>query len=89
MRKNGHVTRRLKKLAWRFTQPEWADNHGVMLPVKHTLISPGIAREIYLGDYEANTEMIPLIRETHSRNSVMPTVINALLAQGNGNHEST
>ena len=131
MRKNGRTAHKLKKLAWRFTQPEWADNHGVMLPVKHALVSPGIAREIYLGDYEAkeveiisrrlatddvvfevgaglgylsaycakrvggdkvftyeaNPELIPLIRETHARNSVTPTVTNALLAQGEGERE--
>ncbi len=131
MRKNGRTARKLKKLAWRFKQPDWADNHGVMLPVKHRLVSPGIAREIYLGDYEtkeieiisrrlasddvvfgvgaglgylsaycakrvgsdkvftyeANPELIPLIRETHARNSVAPTVTNALLAQGEGERE--
>ena len=131
MRKNGRTAHKLKKLAWRFTQPEWADNHGVMLPVKHPLVSPGIAREIYLGDYEAkeieiisrrlatddvvfevgaglgylsaycakrtgsdkvftyeaNPELIPLIRETHARNAVTPTLTNALLAQGEGERE--
>ena len=53
MRKNGRTARKLKKIAWRFKQPDWADNHGVMLPVRHVMVSPGIAREIYLGDYEA------------------------------------
>ena len=131
MRKNGRTAHKLKKLAWRFSQPDWADNHGVMLPVKHKLVSPGIAREIYLGDYEAkeieiisrrlaaddvvfevgaglgylsaycakrngsnkvftyeaNPELIPLIRETHARNGVSPTVTNALLARGSGERE--
>jgi FkbM family methyltransferase len=131
MRKNGRTAHKLKKLAWRFKQPEWADNHGVMLPVKHRLVSSGIAREIYLGDYEAkeieiiskrldagdvvfevgaglgylsaycakhtgsdkvhtyeaNPELISLIRETHARNDVTPTVTNALLAQGDGERE--
>lgn len=131
MRKNGRTARKLKKLAWRFSQPEWADNHGVMLPVKHRLVSPGIAREIYLGDYEAkeieiisrrlgnddvvfevgaglgylsafcakrtgservftyeaNPELIPVIKETHARNGVSPTVTNALLAKGDGERE--
>ena len=135
MRKNGRTAHKLKKLAWRLIyqlgQPDWADNHGVMLPVKHRLVSPGIAREIYLGDYEAkeieiisrrlaaddvvfevgaglgylsaycakltgsdrvftyeaNPELIPLIRETHARNNVAPTLINALLAQGEGKRE--
>ncbi|OHC61898.1 MAG: hypothetical protein A3H93_06890 [Rhodocyclales bacterium RIFCSPLOWO2_02_FULL_63_24] len=131
MRKNGRTARKLKKLAWRFKQPDWADNHGVMLPVKHKLVSPGIAREIYLGDYEAkeieiiskrladddvvfevgaglgflsafcakrtgaakvfayeaNPELIQLIRETHAKNDVAPTLINALLAKGEGERE--
>ena len=131
MRSNGRTARKLKKLAWRFRQPDWADNHGVLLPVKHGLVSPGIAREIYFGDYEAkeieiisrrlaaddvvlevgaglgylsaycarhigaervftyeaNPELIPLIRETHARNGVAPTLINALLATGEGERE--
>lgn len=131
MRKNGRTAHKLKKLAWRFHRPAWADNHGVLLPVKHPLVSPGIAREIYLGDYEAkeieiigkrldpddivfevgaglgflsaycaritgservftyeaNPELIPLIRETHARNGVAPTLTNALLAQGEGERE--
>ena len=48
MRKKGRTARRLKKFAWRFSQPEWADNHGVMLPVKHALVSPGIALDFSL-----------------------------------------
>jgi FkbM family methyltransferase len=131
MRKNGRTARRLKKFAWRFSRPDWADNHGVMLPVKHALVSPHIAREIYMGDYEAkeieiisrrlasddvvfevgaglgflsaycarrtgaervfayeaNPELIPLIRATHARNNVAPTLINALLAKGDGERE--
>jgi len=131
MRRNGRTARKLKKIAWRFKQPDWADNHGVMLPVKHALVSPGIAREIYFGDYEAkeieiiskrlaaddvvfevgaglgflsaycakrtgsdkvftyeaNPELIPLIRETHARNGVAPTVTNAMLARGDGERE--
>lgn len=131
MRRNGRTARKLRKLAWRFRQPEWADNHGIMLPVKHPLVSPGIAREIYFGDYEAkeieiisrrlghedvvfevgaglgylsaycakttgservftyeaNPELIPLINATHTRNGVSPTVVNALLAEGEGERE--
>jgi FkbM family methyltransferase len=131
MRTNGRTARKLKKIAWRFKQPDWADNHGIMLPVKHALVSQGIAREIYFGDYEAkeieiiskrlaaddvvfevgaglgylsaycakrtgsnkvftyeaNPELIPLIRETHARNGVAPTVTNALLAKGEGERE--
>ena len=131
MRKKGRTVRKLKKFAWQFSQPEWADNHGVLLPVKHALVSPGIAREIYLGDYEskeieiiarrlspddvvfevgaglgflsaycakrngaehvfayeANPELLPLIRATYARNQVAPTLINALLAKGEGERE--
>lgn len=131
MRRNGRTARKLKKLTWNFRQPDWADNHGILLPVKHALVSPGIAREIYLGDYEAkeidiisrrlaaddivfevgaglgflsaycakctgaervfayeaNPELIPLIRETHARNQVAPTLVNALLAKGAGQRE--
>lgn len=131
MRKNGRTIRKFKKLAWRFAQPAWADNNGIMLPVKHRMISPGIAREIYLGEYEskeieiisrrlsgqdvvlevgaglgylsaycakrngsdrvftyeANPELIPVIKETHARNGVAPTVTNALLACGEGERE--
>lgn len=53
MRKNGRTHRRVKKLIWSFYQPSWSDNHGIQLPVKHPLVSPGIAKEIYFGDYEA------------------------------------
>ena len=131
MRKNGRTARKLKKLAWHFSRPEWADNHGVLLPVKHALVSPGIAREIYLGDYEAkeidiisrrlaaddvvfevgaglgflsaycakrtgaervfayeaNPELIPLVRETYARNQVAPTLVNAMLAKGEGERD--
>lgn len=131
MHSNGRTARKLKKLAWRFHQPDWADNRGVWLPVRHPLVSRGIACEIYLGDYEAkeidiidnrlapddtvfevggglgflsaycaqrvgsqnvvayeaNPELIPVIRATHARNAVAPTVINALLALGNGSRE--
>ena len=37
--------------------------------------------------YEANPELIPLIKETHARNQVAPTLVNALLAKGNGERE--
>lgn len=131
MRTNGRTARKLRKLAWHFRQPEWADNHGVLLPVKHRLVSPGIAREIYLGDYEtkeieiisrrlspddvilevgaglgylstycakrngsdrvftyeANPDLIPLIRETHAKNGVSPSLTNAMLATGDGERE--
>lgn len=37
--------------------------------------------------YEANPELIPLIRETYQRNGVAPTLVNALLARGEGERE--
>ncbi|MDP1526754.1 MAG: FkbM family methyltransferase [Rhodocyclaceae bacterium] len=52
IRKNGRTARRLRKLARPFYSPDYADNLGVLLPLKHPLITPGIAREIYFGDYE-------------------------------------
>jgi len=52
IRKNGRTARRLRKLLWRIRKPEFADNFGVLLPVRHPLISPGIAREIGFGEYE-------------------------------------
>ena len=131
MRTLGRLKKKLKRFSWLLYQPLWSDNHGVMLPVRHPLISSGIAKEIHLGDYEAkeieiiskrlttddvvfevgaglgylsafcamrvgsdnvvtyeaNPELIPLIKNTHKKNSVSPTVIHALLAQGNGERE--
>ncbi|MBL8473235.1 MAG: FkbM family methyltransferase [Rhodocyclaceae bacterium] len=52
IRKQGRTARRLRKLLRRFHTPAYADNFGVLLPVKHPLISPGIGKEICLGDYE-------------------------------------
>ncbi len=52
MTKNRNI-RRLRRLIKHIYMPDWADSYGIMLPVKHRLVSPGIAREIYLGDYEA------------------------------------
>jgi len=52
IRKNGRTLRRLRKLAQHFYQPEYADNFGVLLPLKHPLITAGIGKEIYFGDYE-------------------------------------
>jgi hypothetical protein len=69
MRRNGRTAHKFKKLAWRFRQPDWADNHGVQLPVKHALVSPGIAREIYLGDYEAKE--IEIISKRLAANDVV------------------
>lgn len=49
----GKITRRLKRLLWRLHQPAWSEVCGVVLPSRHTLVTPGIGREVYLGDYES------------------------------------
>ncbi len=46
MRPNGHTVRRLKKILWHFYVPAFVENHGVLLPTKHDLISDGIRRQI-------------------------------------------
>lgn len=51
-RTGGRTTRRIRKLMRPFSSAKFADNFGVMLPLKHPLISPGIGKEIYFGDYE-------------------------------------
>lgn len=52
-RKGGKTDKRLKKISWRFRQPEWAENRGIWLPCQHKDIAPGIARQIYFGEYES------------------------------------
>lgn len=52
IRPDGHTVRRLKKIRWKFSAPLWADNKGISLPTRHPLISPGIQKKIYFGDYE-------------------------------------
>lgn len=37
--------------------------------------------------YEANPDLIPLIRETYAKNAVAPNLVNALLAKGEGERE--
>jgi len=53
IRKGGKADRRLKKIAWRWRQPEWAQNRGIWLPCGQAGITPGIARQIYFGEYES------------------------------------
>ncbi len=53
LRKGGKTQRRLKNIAWRWRRPAWAENQGVWLPCSQPGIAPGIAREIYLGEYES------------------------------------
>lgn len=52
VRKGGRTERRLRKLMWKVRTPRAADNSGVLLPVRHPLISSHIRREIGLGGYE-------------------------------------
>lgn len=52
-RKGGKTDKRLKKLAWRWKKPAWAENQGIWLPCNQSGIAPGIARQIYFGDYES------------------------------------
>ena len=53
LRKGGKTEKRLKKYLWRWNQPACADNQGIWLPSKHPAIAPGIARQIYFGEYES------------------------------------
>ncbi len=53
IRPDGRTARRLKKLRWMFSAPEWAENRGISLPVRHPLIAPGIRKKIFFGEYEA------------------------------------
>lgn len=48
----GRTARRIRRLIKPVYNPEFADNFGVMLPLRHALITPDIAKEIYYGDYE-------------------------------------
>lgn len=52
IRKDGRTARRFRKLVRPIFQPAFAENFGIRLPLKHPLITPGIAKEIYFGDYE-------------------------------------
>jgi len=52
LRRNGRTYKRIRKLLRPFLRPEFADNFGISLPLSHPLITSGIAKEIYFGDYE-------------------------------------
>ncbi len=52
LRRHGRTSRRIRKLLRPFLRPDFADNFGVRLPLRHALITPEIAKEIYFGDYE-------------------------------------
>ena len=127
-RPGGKTDKRLRKMLWRWRKPAWAENQGIWLPCNQPGIAPGIARQIYLGEYEskeidlvarkldaqdvvvevgaglgylsafcaqrigservhtfeANPALMPLIRATHQRNAIRPSVHNVLLARGAG-----
>lgn len=52
-RQGGKTDKRLRKIAWHWQKPAWAENRGIWLPCKQAGIAPGIARQIYLGEYES------------------------------------
>lgn len=52
-KKNGRTAKRIRKILRPFVSPNFADNAGVQLPLKHPLISAHIAKEIYFGTYES------------------------------------
>jgi FkbM family methyltransferase len=52
-RKGGKTDKRLRKISWRWQQPAWAENKGIWLPCNQEGIAPGIARQIYFGEYES------------------------------------
>ncbi len=52
IRKDGRTRRRLRKLLRPLFRSDFAANFGVMLPLRDPLISTGIAKEIFFGDYE-------------------------------------
>lgn len=53
IRRGGRTEKRLKRFLWRWKQPAWALNQGIWLPCRHPEIIPGIARQIYFGEYES------------------------------------
>lgn len=65
IRKGGRTERRMRKLMRAFSSAKFAENFGVMLPLKHPLISPGIGKEIYFGDYERKEAEIVSQRLEH------------------------
>lgn len=52
-RKGGKTDKRLKKFFWHWQKPAWAENQGIWLPCNQPGIAPGIARQIYFGEYES------------------------------------
>lgn len=58
MQDKSRSKRRLKKFLWKVHVPDFVDNRGVLLPTRHSTISPAIRKEIYFGDYEAKESEI-------------------------------
>jgi len=52
-RNGGKTDKRLRKITWRLQKPTWAKNRGIWLPCNQAGIAPGIARQIYFGEYES------------------------------------
>jgi FkbM family methyltransferase len=128
MGSQGRTAKRIKKILWMFAKPEFASSHGIELPVKHRLISEGIAKQIFFGEYEskeidiisrrleptdrvmevgagigflsafcaskvgsenvfayeANPELLEVIRTTYARNHLSPSISNVFLADEEG-----
>ncbi len=128
MNVHGKTAKRIKKIRWMFGKPDFSVSHGVELPVKHRLISEGIAKQIFFGEYEAkeidiisrrleagdrvmevgagigflsafcarkvgsenvfayeaNPELLDVIRTTYARNQVSASISNVFLAGDEG-----
>ena len=52
LRKGGKTEKRIRKLLRRVHRPQWQQVAGIDLPLRHSLITPPIERDIYFGDYE-------------------------------------
>jgi FkbM family methyltransferase len=130
-RKGGKADQRLKRLRWHFGVPDYADNRGIQLPLRHPAITKPIQKDIFFGSYEskeaelvqlkiesgdivmevgagigflsslcarivgsdrvfayeANPQLLDVIRHVHALNGVAPTVVGAMLGEGAGEHE--
>lgn len=53
LREGGRTRKRLKKLLQPFYVPRYVSNHGVLLPTRYPLLTKGIRRQIYFGEYES------------------------------------
>lgn len=88
-RKGGKSDKRVKRFLWRWNKPAWALNQGIWLPCNQPGITPGIARQIYFGEYESKE--IAIISNTLSANDTVVEVgagigyVSAFCAQRIGN----